>query len=307
MIIVQAVHEGKIIFKRRRSCTSINEISSIQAVLPDFKLNPEPKCYLDDNHTSSREAEAPDFAETNSCAGQSSENVSINDNIASLKDGNGYKQKISLKSISIIRRELPESSLGWPLRRRIFPKGQDAFRRSKARSMSLIEWVTSLPTRSSEMIMNNPTDSNSDEANIFLDGKTDDFISNNEGTSVQVIHSSENDQSIDRSSKRKDEESGYMQETLSGSFSALTEESTQLTLGWPLLSIKTSAILDSLEESESSCGMSLPNQSAQATPKSQIDLPLAAPRELPMIKSSGCKQFSYKELEKQLINSLQKT
>ncbi|KAF2310142.1 hypothetical protein GH714_006721 [Hevea brasiliensis] len=95
--------------------------------------------------------------------------------------------------------------------------------------MSLIEWVMNLPTRSSEMIMENQSDSDSVAANISLDGKTEDSIVDNEGTRVQVVRSSEN-KSIDGCSNREDEESSLMQEISSSSFSVFTKDSTQFTL-----------------------------------------------------------------------------
>ncbi|XP_021692697.2 protein kinase STUNTED isoform X2 [Hevea brasiliensis] len=290
MIMLQSVHDGKIVLTR-----------SLLSQIGGFKLNSGPNFDLDENHTSSREGGDPAFSEIKSCEIHSSEEFSRNDS-ASLKDGNGCKEKVPLKSISVIRRELPESTLGWPL----LPRTKEALRRSKARSMSLIEWVMNLPTRSFEMIMENQNDSHSVEANIYLDGKTEDSKVNNEGTSVQVVSSSEN-RSVDGSSIREDEQSGLTQEIPSSSFSEFTGESTQFTLGWPLLRIKTSTTIDSLAESE----MSIPNQSTQATPKSQINLPfkevegLARQRVLPMkqelvlrLNSSGCKQFSYEELER---------
>ncbi|KAJ9165946.1 hypothetical protein P3X46_020757 [Hevea brasiliensis] len=293
MIIVQPIRDEKIVFKR-----------SLLRQIGGFKLNSGSNYVLDENHTSSREAEDVVSRENKSFAIQSSEEFSRNDN-ASFNYGNGCKEKVSLKSISVIRRELPESTLGWPLLPRSTPLTTADLRKRRARSMSLIEWVMNLPTRSSEMIMENQSDSDSVAANISLDGKTEDSIVDNEGTRVQVVRSSEN-KSIDGCSNREDEESSLMQEISSSSFSVFTKDSTQFTLGWPLLRLKTSTTLDSLGESK----MSLTNQSTQATPKSQINLPfkevegLAGQRELPMkldlvlkLKSSGCKQFSYEELE----------
>ncbi|KAF2310141.1 hypothetical protein GH714_006720 [Hevea brasiliensis] len=85
-----------------------------------FKLNSGSNYVLDENHTSSREAEDVVSRENKSFAIQSSEEFSRNDN-ASFNYGNGCKEKVSLKSISVIRRELPESTLGWPLLPRSTP------------------------------------------------------------------------------------------------------------------------------------------------------------------------------------------
>lgn len=257
-------------------------------------MNSRPSYVLEENHTSSREAEAPVFRDIKSGALQGSEEFARGDS-ASFKDGNGRKEKFSLKSISVIRRELPESTLGWPLLPRTTPLTTEEFRRRKARSMSLIEWVMNLPTRSFDTTRENQTDSDSAEAKISLDGKTEDPTVDNEGTGVEV----------DARNNGEDEESGPMQETSTNSSFVFTKDSTQSTLGWPLLRIKTSGTSDSFGESE----MSLTNQSTQASPKSQINLHfrevLAGQTELPIkldlvlkLHSSGCRQFRYEELER---------
>ncbi|OAY50548.1 PTI1-like tyrosine-protein kinase 1 isoform X2 [Manihot esculenta] len=272
MIILQSVHDGRMIFT-----------GSLLRQIEGLELNSGPDFDLE-NHSSSREARASAFSEIKSCAIQSSEEFSRN-GIASLKDGNVCQKKVTLKSISVIRKELPESNLGWPLLPRTTTLSKEALRKSKARSLSLIERVMNLPTRSFDMTMEKQADSDSAEENISLDAKTEDSnISENK--------------SVDGSSNREDEGRGLLQEISSSSVSALTEESTQFKFGWPLLRIKTSATVDALEES------------TQASPKSQINMPfkeaeaLAGIRELPLmklelflrLKSSGCKQFSYEEL-----------
>ncbi|KAJ6998850.1 hypothetical protein NC653_015122 [Populus alba x Populus x berolinensis] len=77
-----------------------------------------------------------------------------------LKDSTGYEEKLYLKSISVIRRELPESALGWPILQRTNRPALEALRRSEVRNRSLVEW-------------------NSKENNSSSDLKTDDSIVRN--------------------------------------------------------------------------------------------------------------------------------
>ncbi|XP_025012640.2 protein kinase STUNTED isoform X2 [Ricinus communis] len=301
VIILQAVHEGKIVLKR-----------SLIRHIGGFKLNSGPKFYPDEKYNSSKQAEAPSFCKPEFSV--SSEDVSRDDE-GSLKDKDGYMEKVPLKSISVIRRELPETStLGWPLLRRN-TLGPAALRRSKARSMSLMEWLMNLPRRCSDTTMQNQIDLDSDEANMFFNDKMEDSM-----RKESIVEGSD-----DGSINREDEEYNHIQEFSSGSVSEFAEESTQLTLGWPLLHIKTFATVDSPGEPEPSnelvatCIMSEPTQSMQDTPESEINSSFKrvesstekdfcyweAPGEqtkkaklVQKFKSSGCKQFSFEELEK---------
>ncbi|XP_065880868.1 protein kinase STUNTED-like isoform X2 [Euphorbia lathyris] len=207
VIILRALDEGKIIYKRR----SIRRIRG-------FKSNSTPKLSLDDKIQSS-----------------GYDSTSDNDR---LEDENGCKEEIGLKSISVIRRELqPESNLGWPLLRRSGVLDRDDSGRSKAkeRSMSLVEWVMNLPSRSSETIMEN---------------QIDEFDSKTESCSSTVC--------------------------------------------------ENRSVAEFLEESE------VDDQSTEATSESQFEeKDMSMPENLPekveivlRLKSSGCKQFSYKDLER---------
>ena len=169
-------------------------------------MNSGPKFYLDEDYNSSREADAPSLSETKSSV--SSEDVSTHDE-DSLKDENGCVDKVPLKSISVIRRELPESStLGWPLLRKTTLGHATSRRsRSKARSMSLIEWVMSLPRRYSDTITQSNFDSDNSEASVSFNGKAEDFI--REESTVN--------ESDDGSINREDEECGLIQEFPAGS------------------------------------------------------------------------------------------
>ncbi|XP_077246632.1 protein kinase STUNTED-like isoform X2 [Tasmannia lanceolata] len=58
------------------------------------------------------------------------------------------KVDISSSSISLFIRKLPESRPGWPLLRRAATSRSEALIDKKARNMSVVEWVMSLPNRS---------------------------------------------------------------------------------------------------------------------------------------------------------------
>ncbi|CAK7346155.1 unnamed protein product [Dovyalis caffra] len=282
----------------------ISSSSSIQKVLKKvsyfagFKLNPRPWFAI--NHAGLRGEKSPDVNEIKSCTIKKFEEVSRDDS-THLKDSTGYKVRVTSRSISVIRRELPESALGWPLLRR----------------------TTRLAQENSEV-------RNSNEKKISSDLKADDSLVKKckiEGTVVQLSHTTE-DKPRDGSSNREDEKFGLRQEVSSNSGSVLTKESTRSVPGWPFLRIKTSASLEFLQESQAEefsvvrWALNLPNRSKETTTKFQIDFVsqevesyvenkifgyddkhndacLAAPTKLPKkVDCYGCKQFSYKELKK---------
>eukprot|EP00258_Populus_trichocarpa_P041589 XP_024457608.1 receptor-like serine/threonine-protein kinase At3g01300 [Populus trichocarpa] len=219
---------------------------------------------------------------------------------------------------SVIRRELPESALGWPLLQRTNRPALEALRSSEVRTMSLVEW-------------------NSKENNSSSDLKTDDCIvkkCKTEGTVIQLFHASETE-SRDGSSNREHENFGFKQKVSSNFDFLHTKESTRSGPGWLLFRIKTSASPESLQESQADglsvvqWVLSLPNRSEEATTNIQIDVVskeaesyvennicghedkhseacLAASMKLPKklgcffkLCSSGCKQFSYEELRRE--------
>ncbi|XP_050212447.2 protein kinase STUNTED-like [Mercurialis annua] len=264
MAILQAVHGRKIVFKR-----------SVIRQLGGFELNSEPKFFPDENKNSSNSG---------------SDEFSRSDE-ASVNDENEYKDGVSLKSISIVRRELPESSnLGWPLCRKTM--GPAALR-----SMSLVEWVMSLPKRS---LM----DTDSDETDKSFSTKTGESIRNE-----CIVEESDG-----RSINSENQAYGLCQEFSSNSKYELAEESEQLTPGWPLLRIKTSESVDSSREYESSiastgtCEIDLSFKEVENSAEENF-CEWEPPGELKMkkklvlkLKSSGCKQFSFKELAKATRN-----
>lgn len=161
-IVVWAAQEAKIMLKR-----------DLIKLMGGFKLNPKP-C-LDTNHASLREGRVPDVNEITSCTFRRIEEVSRDDS-AYLKDSTGYKAKVTFRSISVIRRELPETELGWPLLSRTNRSALDTLRNSEVGNMSLVE-------------------RNSNETKIPSNLKTDYSIVKEckiEETVIQLFHTSEN-------------------------------------------------------------------------------------------------------------------
>lgn len=302
-IVVWAAQEAKIMLKR-----------DLIKLMGGFKLNPKP-C-LDTNHASLREGRVPDVNEITSCTFRRIEEVSRDDS-AYLKDSTGYKAKVTFRSISVIRRELPETELGWPLLSRTNRSALDTLRNSEVGNMSLVE-------------------RNSNETKIPSNLKTDYSIVKEckiEGTVIQLFHTSEN-RSRDGSSNGEDARFGFKQEVSSHPDHVLTKNSTRSGPGWPLLRVKTSASLESFQESQAEKFSvvqrvpSLTDRSEEATTKFQIDFVskevesyvqnkmrgyrdknmgpcLAASMKLPKkmdcffkVCTSGCKQFGYEELKR---------
>ncbi|XP_022754281.1 receptor-like serine/threonine-protein kinase At3g01300 [Durio zibethinus] len=123
--------------------------------LEDFRLNLRPELYLNKNSVRLRPAEEPESEETESPAFRAASDVS-RDDIEGLKDSysspNHNRTAILLNSISVIRRQLPEQSLGWPLLRRKSAPNQE-FKNPEARDMSVehnVEVSVSLNTEDLE-------------------------------------------------------------------------------------------------------------------------------------------------------------
>ncbi|KAJ6773519.1 hypothetical protein OIU79_017065 [Salix purpurea] len=167
----------KVLMKVADHCTELSVLTEINS-----EISP-----------SLRGEESPDVHEIKSCTIQRFEIIPTYDSIH-LKDSTstGYKEKVSLRSISVNRRELPESALGWPLFQGANRPALEASRSSEVRNMSLVEW-------------------NSNEKNISSKLKTDDSIVKKykiEGTIVQLFHASETE-SRDGSINREGEKFGH--------------------------------------------------------------------------------------------------
>ncbi|XP_022132745.1 3-phosphoinositide-dependent protein kinase B-like isoform X2 [Momordica charantia] len=158
--IVLAVHKGKTIFKRQ----SVDQFRG-------FQLDLRPEFYFSEVNTTSRDAKAlkedSEFlVETNS----------INGNM------NSQNKKALLGSISVIRRQIPESNVGWPLRRRSSHGGQEVLRKG-ARNVSVVQWVMSLPNRSAVKLPKEQSDMAFERPEISLKNELEGI----EGTSPLVI------------------------------------------------------------------------------------------------------------------------
>lgn len=108
IMLLLAVHEGKTL-PERRLIHRMGQMNSID--FAGFKLSSDPTLCLDENHVSSKDLETPACLRTNIHAVQ----ASSEEDIAISKEGNSLEEKDPFPSVSLIRRELPESTLGWPL------------------------------------------------------------------------------------------------------------------------------------------------------------------------------------------------
>lgn len=226
---------------------------------------------------------------------------------------------VSLRSISQIQRELPESSLGWPLRRRS-NQDRQVLSRHRERNMSLVEWV--LHSGSSSIASQGNTIEFDWTKTISTDSSLDRA---SEFSILQVIHGTE-DASTDGSRNSSDEEIYRNPFSLEEactvregiSIDQKEESTSTVAYGWPLLRISAPETSDSSRDCEDK---TLLNQSASPTPHSQINsfspktenafqmnIPysedkndensLTPSTELFLkLVSSKCKQFSYEELK----------
>lgn len=126
----RSVHKGKTMFKRH----SVDQLRGLES-------DSSPEFYFNESHASLRHAEALAIVKAKSHAFQTPEYV-IRDNNGDFKIGNfslnhQYKEEATLRSISLLPVELTESTLGWPLLKKIAPLSHKALRKSKARNMSM--------------------------------------------------------------------------------------------------------------------------------------------------------------------------
>ncbi|KAI9201014.1 hypothetical protein LWI28_016623 [Acer negundo] len=177
-----------------------------------------------------------------------------------------FEKENSLTSISLIRKELlPESALGWPLRRR-----------QRTRNKSVVEWVMSLPSR------NNSVDWN--ETNTSPDREIDNFSVLEDHHNIERRIRAAEDESTDDSQTLEDSSGNKVGEVFSSSsLPSLTRMVSKPKLGWPLLRIMVPESQESSREFEDSVSPSL-------------ELPKESNLFHKLI-SSNCKQFSYAELE----------
>ncbi|KAG7034401.1 Inactive protein kinase, partial [Cucurbita argyrosperma subsp. argyrosperma] len=250
--IVLAVHKGKTIFKGH---STADQFRGFQPQLrPEFYFN--------------------EVVYAKEVKGDSDELLAVvasddRDEETDLRSGNvnGQNTKALLSSISVVRRQLPESNLGWPLRRRSCQGGHEVIRK-RARNVSVVQWVMSLPHRSGAAAL--PKDQNE-----WMEETSPLVLRNVGDDSNEVEHN----------------------EKMPLSVSLFVNELQQETPGWPLRPVALSERSDSSQEAESETNMS--NQTTDTidtnlesqvgyVPK-QLKLPITTNR-------SGCKCFSYAEL-----------
>ncbi|KAK3231866.1 hypothetical protein Dsin_003747 [Dipteronia sinensis] len=177
----------------------------------------------------------------------------------------GFEEENSLTSISLIRKELPESALGWPMRRR-----------HRTRNKSVVEWVMSMPSR------NNSVDWN--ETNTSPDRGIDNLSVLEDHHNIERRIRAAEDESKDDSQTLEDSSGNKVEEVVfsSSSLPSLERMLSQPKLGWPLLRITVPESQESSREFEDSI--------------SSIEFPKESNLVHKLI-SSNCKQFSYAELE----------
>lgn len=124
-----------------------------------------------------------------------------------------------------------EPTPDWPLRKAV-PVSRKALSESEVRELSVVQWVMSLPNRSSSVIMEAQNQEN------------DNSIAHNEceikRTSAEVVQTTK-DKSMNVNENKENQE-----------FDSLSEYKQQFSLGWPLLQKTASATPETPRESESS-------------------------------------------------------
>ncbi|GMJ02731.1 hypothetical protein HRI_003942300 [Hibiscus trionum] len=237
--------------------------------LQGFRFNLIPELYLNkssailrhaDQKSGSEEAESPPFRTISDVA----------------SDDNRDDKAVLLNSISIIRRELPEPCLGWPLLPRKSPANQE-FKKHEGRDTSVVEWVMSLPDRVSSVVDQIALHSNQTSFNV--ETYTNDSSIDNHGTGYGAEDSV--------SSSTKDAEPNPKP-------------------GWPLLRIAASTSSDSCLSEFESTKMPLPMverdmntviESKEDEKCVQIENSLPALRKMPNDLALRCKQFTLRELK----------
>lgn len=229
----------------------------------------------------------------------------------SRRDGKG-DAPLSLRCVSLPQTELPESTHGWPLRRRSDQMSEEALKKSEPRNMSVVQWVMSLPNRfNSENLVDFGPKEETESHEIDLSTAESEI----EGESPQLIQFSGDKLLLDEESRKHRNENSV---SLSKNELPLSRH------GWPLLQIAV-ASLDSLKESEAmKMSMFQLNKPAHSISESTRLLSdrlvsvetrnpsgnmnnencLITPRhlvsELELLvrtNSSGCRRFSYAELK----------
>ncbi|KAG4214262.1 hypothetical protein ERO13_A01G110200v2 [Gossypium hirsutum] len=247
--------------------------------LQGFRLNLTSQLYLNnisaslryaDQEPGSEEAESPVYRTISDVA---------SDDIGGLQEDNSIPnhngKTVLLNSISIIRRELPEPCLGWPLLRRKSPANQE-FKKHEDRDTSVVEWVMGLPNRGTTVV---------------------DLIAlHSNQTSINAKRNI-NDSCIENHKAECNAE-----DSVSSNMKDLEPKSKP---GWPLLRITACTTSDSCSEFEDT-KMPLPmvervmNTAIQSKEEDNhvgIEKSLPALRKMPNDLELRCKQFRLRELK----------
>lgn len=150
---------------------------------------------------------------------------------------------ILLHSISVIRRELPQTSLGWPLLGRKSSPNQE-FNKPELRDISVVEWVMSLPDRVTG-VFNNQIALHSNQTRFNYEATTNDSTLNG-CKAEEAIHSSEAEPMINDNTE------------ISVSFHTEDLESNSKP-GWPLLRVTASTTSDCFSEYEDATKLAIEN------------------------------------------------
>ncbi|XWS14440.1 hypothetical protein CRYUN_Cryun35bG0009600 [Craigia yunnanensis] len=234
-----AAHNGKIIL----------EMLPVHH-LEGFRLNLRPESYLNKNNVRLRHVEEPEIEESEFPEFGAASDVA-RDDIGGLKDGNSSPnhnhKAILLNSISVIRRELPEPSLGWPLLRRKSSPNQE-FKKPEAIDISVVKWVMSLPNRVSTVVNQIALHSNQTSAN----SKTNNNDSTiNDRNTEEAIRNSESESVVNNDNTSSKDESYGLEYNAEVSVSLNTKDLESYSKpGWPLLRITASTTSDSFSEYE---------------------------------------------------------
>ncbi|XVF63658.1 hypothetical protein PTKIN_Ptkin09bG0104300 [Pterospermum kingtungense] len=218
------------------------------------------------------------------------------DDLRGLKDGNSSPDHnhnaILLHSISVIRRELPEPSLGWPLLpRKSSPNPK--FSRHEARDISVVEWVMSLPNRV-PTVVDNKIALHSNQTRVDSETYTSDSTIN-VGKAEEAIHSFVAEPMINDNINSKDENYVLEYDTEVSVSSHTKDMESNSKPGWPLLRITSSTTSDSFSEYEAT---KIPMvERVMEAPAQSIENPLPALRRMPNDFGLRCKQFSLRELK----------
>lgn len=145
---------------------------------------------------------------------------------------NSQNTKALLSSISVVRRQLPESNLGWPLRRRSSHGGQEVIRKG-TRNVSVVQWVMSLPNRlaaklptgqnDSPLVLQNFGDEAGDSNEIPEGGEIGNEVNHKEQMALSVSFIVK-----ERSDSFQESEETYIQETESDT--SMSSQTTDISL-----------------------------------------------------------------------------